>query len=213
MLNPINLRLTPDDIAFILDHSASKVVFYHADFAPLVNRIVPGLAARPACVVMESEARGVADYEYETLLASASADEPPTEVDENAVAELFYTSGTTGRPKGVALTHRALYLHGLQTALSLGVTDVDTILHVVPLLPRERLGGTALDDACGRPARHAAPLRPRNPDVARGATSRHLPAGRPNDLQRRAEQPGPRQVRPLEPAAPAGRRCAIVAHT
>ena len=133
VLNPINLRLRPDDIAFILDHSASKVVFYHADFAQLVNRIVPGLAARPACVVMESETQGVADYEYETLLANASTDEPPAQADENAVAELFYTSGTTGRPKGVALTHRALYLHGLQTALSLGVTDVDTILHVVPL--------------------------------------------------------------------------------
>lgn len=133
VLNPINIRLTPDDIAFILDHSASKVVFFHADFAPLVDRIVPAVATRPICVVMEGETGGVAAHEYERLLADASTGEPPAQVDENAVAELFYTSGTTGRPKGVALTHRALYLHGLQTALSLGVTDADTILHVVPL--------------------------------------------------------------------------------
>ncbi len=133
VLNPINIRLTPDDIAYILDHSASKVVLFHADFAPLVERIAPGLASRPTFVVMEGDVRAPATHEYEALLAAASPDEPPAEVDENAVAELFYTSGTTGRPKGVALTHRALYLHGLQTALALGVTDGDTILHVVPL--------------------------------------------------------------------------------
>jgi fatty-acyl-CoA synthase len=133
VLNPINIRLTPDDIGYILDHSGSKVVFFHADFAPLIERIAPMLATRPTFVVIKGEAHGAATHEYEGLLAVGSMDEPPAEVDENAVAELFYTSGTTGRPKGVALTHRALYLHGLQTALSLGITDADSILHVVPL--------------------------------------------------------------------------------
>ncbi len=133
VLNPINIRLTPDDIAYILDHSASRVVVYHADFAPLVERIAPSLSSRPTFVILEAPPSGPATHEYEALLASGSPDEPPAEVDENAVAELFYTSGTTGRPKGVALTHRALYLHGLQSAQSLGVTDADAILHVVPL--------------------------------------------------------------------------------
>ena len=133
VLNPINIRLAPADIAYILDHSASKVVFYHADFAPLVEKVAPGLASRPAFVVLEGEAGGRAAHEYEGLLAAGAPDEPPCEVDENEIAELFYTSGTTGQPKGVALTHRALYLHGLQTALAARVTDADTILHVVPL--------------------------------------------------------------------------------
>jgi fatty-acyl-CoA synthase len=133
VLNPINIRLTPDDIGYILDHSGSKAVFFHADFAPLVERIAPALATRPAFIVMEGDARAPATHEYEGLLAAGSADAPPADIDENAVAELFYTSGTTGRPKGVALTHRALYLHGLQTALTLGVTDADVMLHVVPL--------------------------------------------------------------------------------
>ncbi len=133
VLNPINIRLTPDDIGYILDHSGSKAVFYHTDFAPLVERIAPTLTSHPSFVVMEGEPQGPATHEYEGLLAAGSPDEPPAEVDENAVAELFYTSGTTGRPKGVALTHRTLYLHALQAALALRISDADSILHVVPL--------------------------------------------------------------------------------
>ncbi|HEX8940588.1 MAG TPA: fatty acid--CoA ligase [Candidatus Limnocylindrales bacterium] len=133
VLNPINIRLTPEEIGFILEHSGSRLVFFHADFTPLVAAVAPKLSARPTFVVIEGEAGGPAEHEYEALLAAASPDEPAAELDENAVAELFYTSGTTGSPKGVALTSRALYLHALQCAVSLRPTDADTILHVVPL--------------------------------------------------------------------------------
>ncbi|MGZ6339243.1 MAG: fatty acid--CoA ligase [Candidatus Limnocylindrales bacterium] len=133
VLNPINIRLAPEEIGFILEHAGSRFVVYHSDFAPLVAAVAPRLSADPTFVVMEGQPGGPAAHEYEALLAAASPDEPPAEVDENAVAELFYTSGTTGSPKGVALTHRALYLHALQTAASLRPTDADTILHVVPL--------------------------------------------------------------------------------
>ncbi len=133
VLNPINIRLAPDEIGYILDHAGSKVVVFHADFAPVVARVVPSLRTRPALVVMEGTASDAAPLEYEALLAEAPVDEPVAVVDENAMAALFYTSGTTGRPKGVALTNRALYLHALQSALALRVTDADVILHVVPL--------------------------------------------------------------------------------
>jgi fatty-acyl-CoA synthase len=136
VLNPINIRLAPHEIEYILGHAASKVVFFHRDFAPLVDAIAPRLANRPAFVVLDGEhgeLGATADHEYEALLASGSADPRHPEIDENELAELFYTSGTTGLPKGVAMTHRELYLHGLAAQIGLGFTEDDIVLHVVPL--------------------------------------------------------------------------------
>jgi fatty-acyl-CoA synthase len=133
VLNPINIRLAPHEIAFILDHAASKVVFFHRDFTALVEEIRPRLAIKPTFVILDGEPGGIAEHEYEALIASGSTEPLHPEIDENAVAELFYTSGTTGLPKGVAMTHRELYLHGLAAQIGLGFTEDDVVLHVVPL--------------------------------------------------------------------------------
>jgi fatty-acyl-CoA synthase len=117
--------LAPHEIAYILDHAASKVVFYHADFAPVVEELAPRLRTKPTFVVLEGEPGGLADHEYEALLASGSPEPRHPEIDENAVAELFYTSGTTGLPKGVAMTHRELYLHSLSAQIGLAFTEDD----------------------------------------------------------------------------------------
>jgi fatty-acyl-CoA synthase len=133
ILNPINIRLTPQDIAYILNHSASKVIVYHRDLAPLVQGVRGVLTETRHLVVMEGDHDGLATHEYEGLLASGSPEYSPPDFDENDIAELFYTSGTTGKPKGVALTHRNLHLHALYATLGLGLTDEHVILHVVPL--------------------------------------------------------------------------------
>jgi fatty-acyl-CoA synthase len=133
VLNPINIRLAPHEIEYILGHAASTVVFFHRDFAPLVEAIGPRLSPRPTFVVLDGDAGGVADHGYEALLASASTAPLDPEIDENALAELFYTSGTTGLPKGVAMTHRELYLHSLAAQIGLAFTEDDVVLHVVPL--------------------------------------------------------------------------------
>ena len=133
VLNPVNIRLAPHEIAYILEHAASKVVFFHRDFAPLVESIRSQLTSRPILVVLDGEPGGLADHEYEALLASGSPDPLHPEIDENALAELFYTSGTTGLPKGVAMTHRELYLHAMAAQVGLGFTEDDVVLHVVPL--------------------------------------------------------------------------------
>jgi fatty-acyl-CoA synthase len=133
VLNPINIRLPAQDIAYILNHSGSKVLFYHKDFTPLVKGVKPGLTETRHLVVLEGEIDELATHEYEGLLASASSEYQAPDLDENEVAELFYTSGTTGKPKGVALTHRTLHLHCLYSGLALMTTDKEVILHVVPL--------------------------------------------------------------------------------
>jgi acyl-CoA synthetase (AMP-forming)/AMP-acid ligase II len=133
VLNPINIRLTPDDVAYVISHSRTRVLFFHRDLEPLVRGLRPKVPALDHLVVIEGEAGGLATAGYEALLAAAPADYRAPEIDENAVAELFYTSGTTGSPKGVALTHRNLHLHALYVAIGLRLADDDVVLHVVPL--------------------------------------------------------------------------------
>ncbi len=133
VLNPINIRLTPHEIAYILDHAGSKVVFFHRDFAPLVEALAPKLTTRPRFIVLEGEPGGLATDEFEAFLAGGSTDPRQPQIDENAMAELFYTSGTTGLPKGVSLSHRELYLHSVHAQLSLRFDEDDVVLHVVPL--------------------------------------------------------------------------------
>ena len=74
---PINIRLTPHEIAYILEHAGSRVVFFHRDFTPLVEAIAPQLSTRPRFVVMEGERGGVATDEYEALLAGGSGGAAP----------------------------------------------------------------------------------------------------------------------------------------
>jgi len=149
ILNPINVRLTPQDIGYILNHSGSTAIFYHKDFAPLVQAVRSSLDLTRIFVVLEDEASGIATHEYEGLLASATQEYHPPEFDENDVAELFYTSGTTGKPKGVSLTHRSLHLHAVYSALAIGHSDSDVILHVVPLFHVNGWGTPHTITMCG----------------------------------------------------------------
>jgi fatty-acyl-CoA synthase len=136
VLLPVNIRLTPDDIAYILMDAGASVV--------VVDRMLVGLIAPirdrlPAlrCVVLMGEtqpgAAAIAGEDYEDALAAAPAAYDRPALAEDDIAELFYTSGTTARPKGVMLSHRSLYLHGVHTVLGLGYTDQTVVLHSIPL--------------------------------------------------------------------------------
>lgn len=149
ILNPINIRLTPRDIAYILNHSGSRIVFFQSEFRPLLESIRGSLVETEVFVAIEDTVGGLATHEYEGLLASASPEPDPADIDENEIAELFYTSGTTGTPKGVSLTHRNLHLHAVYTALALSHTDADVILHVVPLFHVNGWGTPHTMTMCG----------------------------------------------------------------
>ena len=134
VLNPINIRLTPKEFAYIVCHAGSKVLFFHKDFKPLVESLAAELPVKPRFVIMEGASDGLASEEYEAFLSGGSPAALTPQIDENGVAELFYTSGTTGFPKGVSMTHRELYLHGMYAEIGLGFTQDDIALHVVPLI-------------------------------------------------------------------------------
>ena len=104
VLVPVNFRLTPDEIAYIIDHSGAKVVCAHADYLEAVAGVRGDCPGVEHLVALEGAREGWLDYE--TLLAAEEPVFEAAEVDESDLLTINYTSGTTSRPKGVMITHR-----------------------------------------------------------------------------------------------------------
>src|SRR3546814_8369392 len=126
VLQTVNVRLPQPQIAYTLQHANAEILLVHRDFFPIVDALLPSLPAIKAVIAIMDGARGPipawAQGEYETLSAGASATYPFADFDENAVATAFYTTGTTGNPKGGSFTHRHLVLQTLAVAGPLGAS-------------------------------------------------------------------------------------------
>ena len=139
----INPRLHPDDIAYIINHAGDRVLFADPSFAPLLNQLASRIAGHVRGVVMLCDgaampdvtlAQGVALHSYDTLLAEADDDYAWPSLDENIASALCYTSGTTGRPKGVLYSHRSTVLHAYAIALP-DVLDLRATGRILPVVP------------------------------------------------------------------------------
>ncbi|AQT73293.1 MULTISPECIES: long-chain fatty acid--CoA ligase [Streptomyces] len=140
VLHTLNLRLPPEQLVFIVNHAADRVVLANGTLLPLLAPLLPHLPTIEHVVVSGIGDRSALDglnvrvHEYEELLEGRSDSYDWPELDERQAAAMCYTSGTTGDPKGVVYSHRSLYLHSMQVnmAESMGLTDKDTTLVVVP---------------------------------------------------------------------------------
>lgn len=136
VLLPLNIRLAPSELAHILNDSGAKALFLQQEFVPLVDAFRKSVPAIQSFFVLDSAPQlpWLSPQSYEEMLAAATPHQADiTQFDENSLAELFYTSGTSANPKGVMLTHRNIYLHALSVCINFR-TKADAVqLHTIPL--------------------------------------------------------------------------------
>ncbi len=131
VLHTLNLRLSSDDLAYIINHAEDRVIFVDQSLLPLLDKIRDRIPCVRRLVVI-----GGAPDEYEELLAQSDGSPFPwPRLDENWAAGMCYTSGTTGHPKGVVYSHRALFLHSLSLTMadSFALSERDVLLQIVPM--------------------------------------------------------------------------------
>ncbi|WP_049656287.1 long-chain fatty acid--CoA ligase [Kitasatospora sp. MY 5-36] len=143
VLHTLNLRLPSQQLSFIVNHAADRVIIVNGSVLPLLAAVLPDLAPTLRHIVVSGPgdrsvlagfAGGV--HDYKELIAGRPTEYPwQRDIDERQAAVLCYTSGTTGDPKGVLYSHRSVYLHCLQvnTGDNFAFTPSDTALPVVPM--------------------------------------------------------------------------------
>jgi fatty-acyl-CoA synthase len=140
VLHTLNIRLFPEQVIYIANHAEDEVVIADSSLVPLLARVLPEMkSVRTVLVTGDGdlaplESAGKEIMRYDDALAAASTSYEWPDVDERSAAAMCYTSGTTGNPKGVAYSHRSMWLHSLAatTMNTLALSFQDTALVIVP---------------------------------------------------------------------------------
>jgi fatty-acyl-CoA synthase len=138
VLHTVNIRLSAQDITYIVNHAGDRVLIADASTWPTLAPIRGELRSVKHVIVMKDTPNAQVPpgaLDYEELLAGAQPVESWPTLDENDAAGMCYTSGTTGHPKGAVYSHRAIFLHSMASSMVdvLGVSERDVILHIVPM--------------------------------------------------------------------------------
>ena len=141
VLHTLNIRLAPEQLAYIANHASDQIVLVDASVAPLLARALPAMASVHTVIVTGEgdlaplQGCGKTVLRYEEVLSGQEESFDWPELDELSAAAMCYTSGTTGDPKGVVYSHRSTYLHSLTacTANALSVSEADRVLAIVPM--------------------------------------------------------------------------------
>ena len=126
VLHTVNVKLSPEQTAYTIDHAADSVLLVHPDFLPMAEALAPRLPGVRTWITLSDDGMPPATTlrsagDYEALLEQSSDTFEFPDLDENTVATLFYTTGTTGEPKGVYFTHRQIVLHTLAAGLAFAI--------------------------------------------------------------------------------------------
>jgi fatty-acyl-CoA synthase len=140
VLHTLNVRLFPEQLIYITEHADDKVLIVDSTFVDPLSKLLPKLTSLEHVIVTGGadlaplEGIGPEVHRYEELIDGRPEEFDWAEVDENDAAALCYTSGTTGNPKGVAYSHRSIWLHSMQVGMGDGfaLSVEDRVLVVVP---------------------------------------------------------------------------------
>ena len=137
VLQTVNIRLSPEQIRYTIDHAGASVVLCNAEFLPVLTQIRAQLPGVTKLVCLSDTGAVPADLpwdgEYEALLAAGDPGHEFPDFDENTRATTFYTTGTTGNPKGVYFSHRQLVLHTLAILYAMQLGPRDVYMPITPM--------------------------------------------------------------------------------
>ena len=139
VLHTLNIRLAPTDLEYIINHASDRVIFADEDLLPLLEPLWAKIPCVELLVICRHGEGGESSFEnqidYEDFIADQPSEFDWPEINETSPMGLCYTSGTTGKPKGVMYTNRSTYLHTLTESLtdSIGLSSLDSLLGIVPM--------------------------------------------------------------------------------
>ncbi len=149
--HPLNIRLSHEQVEYIVNHAEDKVIFIDATLVPFFEKIVPLVDQVQHFVIINAPQHFKTTLpnaiDYEELIANESSDFNWVQVDENDACAMCYTSGTTGAPKGVLYSHRSIYLHA-QIVLSPNAGNISTFDKVLMVVPQFHVFAWGLPFVC-----------------------------------------------------------------